>query len=145
MPRERLSISVVKRDSAVGALRATAAGRALGAAHALTPPILGGDLFEMTSGGAYAPGGWTEATAMAFAIADLLPSEATSPSRSTAKTSRVAWKDWDPPEPAAARGFAGRCCTVGVIGMRCAAATVLSAGTLAGWMLHSLLALAERS
>ena len=71
MPREPFPINAVQRDRAVGALLATAAGDALGAGYALSPPVPPGDPVEMIGRGAYAPGEWTDATAMAIAVAEL--------------------------------------------------------------------------
>ncbi len=71
MPREPFPLNAVQRDRAVGALLATAAGDALGAGYALRPPIPAGDPVDMIGRGAYAPGEWTDATAMAIAVAEL--------------------------------------------------------------------------
>ncbi len=70
MHQEPHPFNAVQRDRAVGALLATAAGDALGAGYTLTPPIAGNPV-DMIGHGAYAPGEWTDTTAMALAVAEI--------------------------------------------------------------------------
>lgn len=73
MPREPLDLNHVQRDRAVGALLASAAGDALGAGYELRPRIPADEPVGMIGGGLgpFAPGAWTDDTAMALAIAEL--------------------------------------------------------------------------
>lgn len=57
-------------DRGCGVLLATAAGDALGAPYEFGPPLAADHRLAMTGGGPWAPGEWTDDTAMAIAIAE---------------------------------------------------------------------------
>ncbi len=78
MSKEPFPISAVQRDRAVGALLATAAGDAVGAGYI---------------GGTYVPGEWTDATAMAIAVAEIvsITGHLTAPQRLEDVAARWAW------------------------------------------------------
>ena len=68
-----MKLAAVQTDRACGALLASAAGDALGAGYEFGPP-LGDDALVLMSGGGgfrWAPGEWTDDTAMAVAIAEV--------------------------------------------------------------------------
>ncbi len=83
MPRNTSPLSGAQRQRAVGALMGTAAGDALGAGYTLSPPILAREPIDMIGRGAYAAGEWTDATAMAIAVAEIasFASQLTAPQR----------------------------------------------------------------
>ncbi|MGV0656440.1 ADP-ribosylglycohydrolase family protein [Mycolicibacterium thermoresistibile] len=68
-----LKLSAAQRDRAVGVLLATAAGDALGAGYEFDPPMGDDEPVGMIGGGLgpFAPGEWTDDTAMALAIAEI--------------------------------------------------------------------------
>lgn len=63
--------ATTRRDRAAGVLLATAAGDALGAPFEFGPPQAPSVPVEMTGGGAWDAGEWTDDTAMAVAIAEV--------------------------------------------------------------------------
>ena len=73
MSRDPLNLSDIQRDRAIGALLGTAAGDALGAGYEFGPPLSAGQSVGMIGGGLgpFAPGEWTDDTAMAIAIAEI--------------------------------------------------------------------------
>ena len=73
MSRDPLIISDVQRDRAVGALLGTAAGDALGAGYKLRRSVPAEEPVGIIGGGrgSFAPGEWTDDTAMAIAIAEI--------------------------------------------------------------------------
>src|SRR4051812_29774324 len=75
-PRETTMLSAAQLDRACGAMLATAAGDALGAPYEFGPPLASDAPVPMAGGGARAPGGWTDDTAMAVAIAEVAASGA---------------------------------------------------------------------
>jgi ADP-ribosyl-[dinitrogen reductase] hydrolase len=68
-----VQLTTAQRDRACGVLLATAAGDALGAGYEFGPPLPGDAPVTMRGGGAcnWAPGEWTDDTAMAIAIAEV--------------------------------------------------------------------------
>ena len=68
-----MELTTAQRDRACGVLLATAAGDALGAGYEFGPPLPDDELVTMRGGGAcnWAPGEWTDDTAMAIAIAEV--------------------------------------------------------------------------
>lgn len=66
-------LSSPQRDRAVGVLVSMAAGDALGAGYEFDPPMAADDPVAMIGGGLgpFAPGEWTDDTAMAIAIAEI--------------------------------------------------------------------------
>lgn len=71
MPREPLRLSDVQRDRAVGALLGTAVGEALGGGYKLRPVIPAEEPVAMIGRDPFTAGEWSEATAMAVAIAEI--------------------------------------------------------------------------
>jgi ADP-ribosyl-[dinitrogen reductase] hydrolase len=67
-----VELTTAQRDRACGVLLATAAGDALGAGYEFGPPLPDDAPVTMSGGGAcnWAPGEWTDDTAMAIAIAE---------------------------------------------------------------------------
>jgi ADP-ribosylglycohydrolase len=67
-----VNLTTAQLDRACGALLATAAGDALGAGYEFGPPLPPGAPVEMEGGGSFdwAPGEWTDDTAMAVAVAE---------------------------------------------------------------------------
>ena len=66
-----MMLTAVQRDRAAGVLLATAAGDALGAPFEFGPPQPPSVPVEMTGGGMWERGEWTDDTAMAVAIAEV--------------------------------------------------------------------------
>jgi ADP-ribosyl-[dinitrogen reductase] hydrolase len=68
-----VELTTAQRDRACGVLLATAAGDALGAGYEFGPPLPDDAPVTMRGGGAcdWAPGEWTDDTAMAIAIAEV--------------------------------------------------------------------------
>jgi ADP-ribosyl-[dinitrogen reductase] hydrolase len=68
-----MELTAEQRDRACGVLLATAAGDALGAGYEFGPPLADDAPVAMRGGGAcnWAPGEWTDDTAMAIAIAEV--------------------------------------------------------------------------
>jgi len=68
-----VELTAEQRDRACGVLLATAAGDALGAGYEFGPPLADDAPVTMRGGGAcnWAPGEWTDDTAMAIAIAEV--------------------------------------------------------------------------
>ena len=68
-----MRLTAAQRDRACGVLLATAAGDALGAGYEFGPPLPDDAPVTMRGGGAcnWAPGEWTDDTAMAIAIAEV--------------------------------------------------------------------------
>jgi ADP-ribosyl-[dinitrogen reductase] hydrolase len=68
-----VELTTAQRDRACGVLLATAAGDALGAGYEFGPPLADAAPVTMRGGGAcnWAPGEWTDDTAMAIAIAEV--------------------------------------------------------------------------
>jgi ADP-ribosyl-[dinitrogen reductase] hydrolase len=68
-----VELTAVQRDRACGVLLAAAAGDALGAGYEFGPPLPADAPVTMRGGGAcsWAPGEWTDDTAMAIAIAEV--------------------------------------------------------------------------
>ncbi len=68
-----MELTCAQRDRACGVLLATAAGDALGAGYEFGPPLPDDELVTMRGGGGcnWAPGEWTDDTAMAIAIAEV--------------------------------------------------------------------------
>lgn len=66
-----MKLTAIQRDRAAGVLLATAAGDALGAPFEFGPPQPQTVPVEMTGGGAWDAGEWTDDTAMAVAIAEV--------------------------------------------------------------------------
>jgi len=68
-----VELTTEQRDRACGVLLATAAGDALGAGYEFGPPLPDNAPVTMRGGGAFgwAPGEWTDDTAMAIAIAEV--------------------------------------------------------------------------
>ena len=66
-----MTLTAIQRDRATGVLLATAAGDALGAPFEFGPPQPASVPVEMTGGGAWDRGEWTDDTAMAVAIAEV--------------------------------------------------------------------------
>jgi len=68
-----MELTTVQRDRACGVLLATAAGDALGAGYEFGPPLPDDAPVTMRGGGGFnwAPGEWTDDTAMAIAIAEV--------------------------------------------------------------------------
>jgi ADP-ribosyl-[dinitrogen reductase] hydrolase len=68
-----VELTSAQRDRACGVLLATAAGDALGAGYEFGPPLPDDELVTMRGGGGcnWAPGEWTDDTAMAIAIAEV--------------------------------------------------------------------------
>jgi ADP-ribosyl-[dinitrogen reductase] hydrolase len=68
-----MRLTAAQRDRACGVLLATAAGDALGAGYEFGPPLPDDAPVRMCGGGAcnWAPGEWTDDTAMAIAIAEV--------------------------------------------------------------------------
>jgi len=68
-----VELTSAQRDRACGVLLATAAGDALGAGYEFGPPLPDDELVTMRGGGGcnWAPGEWTDDTAMAVAIAEV--------------------------------------------------------------------------
>jgi ADP-ribosyl-[dinitrogen reductase] hydrolase len=66
-----MRLTAVQRDRAAGVLLATAAGDALGAPFEFGPPQSQSVPVEMTGGGPWSAGEWTDDTAMAIAIAEV--------------------------------------------------------------------------
>ena len=68
-----MRLTAAQRDRACGVLLATAAGDALGAGYEFGPPLADDAPVTMLGGGAcnWAPGEWTDDTAMAIAIAEV--------------------------------------------------------------------------
>jgi ADP-ribosyl-[dinitrogen reductase] hydrolase len=68
-----MELTAEQRDRACGVLLATAAGDALGAGYEFGPPLADDAPVAMLGGGAcnWAPGEWTDDTAMAIAIAEV--------------------------------------------------------------------------
>lgn len=67
-----MTLTTAQRDRAAGVLLATAAGDALGAGYEFGPPLPATTEVGMVGGGGFgwAPGEWTDDTAMAIAIAE---------------------------------------------------------------------------
>ena len=67
-----MTLTTAQLDRAYGALLATAAGDALGAGYEFGPPLPSDAPVEMKGGGSlgWAPGEWTDDTAMAVAVAE---------------------------------------------------------------------------
>ena len=66
-----MMLTAIQRDRAAGVLLATAAGDALGAPFEFGPPQPASVPVELTGGGAWDVGEWTDDTAMAVAIAEV--------------------------------------------------------------------------
>lgn len=66
-----MKLTAIQRDRAAGVLLATAAGDALGAPFEFGPPQPASVPVEMTGGGGWKRGEWTDDTAMAVAIAEV--------------------------------------------------------------------------
>jgi ADP-ribosylglycohydrolase len=73
-----MELTAEQRDRACGVLLATAAGDALGAGYEFGPPLPDNAPVAMRGGGAcnWAPGEWTDDTAMAIAIAEVAATSA---------------------------------------------------------------------
>lgn len=91
-----MTLTTAQLDRACGALLATAAGDALGAGYEFGPPLPADAPVEMKGGGSlgWAPGEWTDDTAMATAIAEVAAAGADL--RTTAAQDAIVtrWRGW---------------------------------------------------
>jgi ADP-ribosyl-[dinitrogen reductase] hydrolase len=91
----------VRRDRAVGAVLASAAGDALGAPHEFGPALSPDTVLKMTGGGSFgwAPGEWTDDTQTALAVLGPLARAANAISLlDDIESGLLAWKKSDPPD-----------------------------------------------
>jgi len=100
-PGPRQPSENVRRDRAVGAVVASAAGDALGAPHEFGPALGADAELQMTGGGAFGwgPGEWTDDTQTALAVLDPLAMGATGPVLlADIQQGLLAWKASGPPD-----------------------------------------------
>jgi len=91
-----MKLSTIQRDRALGAVVGSAAGDALGAPYEFDPAIPGSQPVVMEGGGhfGWAPGEWTDDTAMAICILQLV-ADGKDLSLETTQDELVAkWADW---------------------------------------------------
>ena len=67
-----MHLTTAQRDRAVGAIVGMACGDALGAPYEFQPARINGEMVELAGGGGWAPGEWTDDTAMAVAILEVI-------------------------------------------------------------------------
>lgn len=89
-------LSPAQTDRAIGALVGLACGDALGAPYEFQPPVPDTRPIDMAGGGslAWAPGEWTDDTAMAFAIAEVSASGADLRTDEAQTRIAQAWWTW---------------------------------------------------
>ena len=89
-------LSTAQLDRACGVLLATAAGDALGAGYEFGPPLADDAPVAMSGGGSlgWAPGEWTDDTAMAVAIAEIAASGADLHTASAQDALVARWAGW---------------------------------------------------
>ena len=67
-----MHLTTAQRDRAIGAVVGMACGDALGAPYEFQPARINGEAVELAGGGGWAPGEWTDDTAMAVAILEVI-------------------------------------------------------------------------
>lgn len=89
-------LTIAQRDRAAGVLLATAAGDALGAGYEFGPPLAADVPVAMSGGGTFgwAPGEWTDDTAMAIVIARIAATGADLLSRDAQDRIAGLWMGW---------------------------------------------------
>jgi ADP-ribosyl-[dinitrogen reductase] hydrolase len=89
-----MKLSAVQRDRAAGTLLATAAGDALGAPFEFGPPQAASVPVELTGGGGWSAGEWTDDTAMAVAIAEAAADGLDLDAEATQDRIVARWYEW---------------------------------------------------
>ena len=93
---EKVHLTTVQRDRAVGAIIGSAAGDALGAPFEFEPPVGPDTEVALTGGGffGWVPGEWTDDTSMALCILQLLAEGRDLALAETQNLLVAAWRDW---------------------------------------------------
>lgn len=96
-----MRLTAAQRDRAAGVLLGTAAGDALGAGYEFGPPLPEGAPVGMVGGGGFgwAPGEWTDDTAMAVAIAEVAATGADLRGQDAQDTIVARWYAWSQDAP----------------------------------------------